>query len=422
MPKKTQSNANNNIRQYREHLGLTQSDFANEAAISITTLKRYESKDYSGNIPLATKEKIARSLGKNIEAVFPPIDAKLSRREFIGEMSGAALGMGIGLGMLSEHDFLSSNSNHQRRSLSKDEVSILADDNFGTWMLFDNLQKGNTTNYVSAVAQGKVVTLTQLAQSSILPQQKEQILILLGDAYLILGRLSREAQNFGAGEEYFQKAMFYAKLTNNSDLKAAIRQRYGFMLIDQQKISVAVKNGQAALIESKGASFPIWAEAQLIAAHALAHAGQFQEAQKIAYQARDAKRGADPDMWIGNIKNPAYVHELFDVSANLAAGKYYDSAQAAEKTIKFLDKQEPDNLQARIHIQWMQATALWEFGAIDDSIMIARNCLNSTQMIGSVINETRLDKLYQRMKRSPYAKRNDVRELGEQLMSSEAPL
>lgn len=181
--------------------------------------------------------------------------------------------------------------------------------------------------------------------------------------------------------------------------------------------SAASKNGEAAFVESKGASFPIWAETQVIAAHAFAHAGRYHEAQRIAYTARDAKPGPDPDMWIGKATNPRTIYAFFDIIANLAAQRNYEAVQAAESTLANLDKEQPENLQWRVHIQTMQATALWELGAVDDAALMATDSLRNTRTIGSVINESRIEGLHQKMRKSVYAKHPLVRGLGEMIMS-----
>lgn len=424
MPKQTPSNERNRIRQYRLASGLNQSELAEKSGIGLSTLARYESVSFLGRIPAKVQTSLAKALNQPIENIFTlPSQQEqresMSRRQFLGGVGASALGVGLGIeGGMAGMEFAGTIwGNHNRQSLSDDEIRILAESNFAAWELFDNLQRGSTADYVSAVAQGKLVTLKHLANCSLPTKQKETVLLFLGDMYLIMGRLAREAQNFGAGEYYFNQAMLVAQEINNADLKAATRQRYGFMLIDQGRFGAAVRNGEAALVESKGASFPIWAEAQVIAAHAFAHAGRYREAQHIAYTARDATPGPDPDMWIGKATNPRTIYAFFDIIANLASQRNYEAVQAAENTIANLDKEQPENLQWRVHIQTMQATALWELGAVDDAAMVATDSLKSTRAIGSVINESRIEGLHQKMRTSIYAKHPLVRELGEMIMT-----
>lgn len=257
MPKRTPSNERNRIRQLREASGLRQDELAAKAGIGTSTLARYEAASFMGRIPAKTQERIAQALGKSVETVFPTPPDMTSRRQFLGNIGATALGVGLAIeGGIAGMEFAGTIwGNNNRRSLSDDEVRILADDNYATWELFDNLQKGATADYVSAVAQGKLVTLRHLANCTLPSKQKQTVLVLLGDMYLILGRLAREAQNFGAGEHYFNQAMLVAQETGNADLKAATRQRYGFMLIDQGRFSTAVRNGEAALEDSNRCIF-----------------------------------------------------------------------------------------------------------------------------------------------------------------------
>jgi hypothetical protein len=66
----------------------------------------------------------------------------------------------------------------------------------------------------------------------------------------------------------------------------------------------------------------------------------------------------------------------------------------------------------------MQATALWELGATNDAVLVTSDSLKSTRLIGSVINEARIEKLYQQMRKLPNGKQQNVRELGEMIMAS----
>lgn len=297
MSKRAAPNQNNNIRFFRESLGLTREQFAEKAQIGRSTLFSYESSKYLGKVSADVRQRIAQALGRSLDEVFPTNTGSVTRRQFVTGVG--ILGAGIAAGTFEQHLPLSTFGARNRQQLSNDEIQTLADDNYAHWELLNTLQRGGSIDYVAAVAQGKLVTLKHLSQCPLLPNQRQTILILLADTYLLLGRICRETQNYGAGDYYCNEAEEIAQEVDAPNLKAAHRLRYGHRLTDQGRYSAAVKQGEAVLVEAKGASFPIWAESQLIAAHAFAHAGRFQEARRIAECSRKATLGGDPKIWIG---------------------------------------------------------------------------------------------------------------------------
>ncbi|MBA3823444.1 MAG: hypothetical protein H0X24_05975 [Ktedonobacterales bacterium] len=184
------------------------------------------------------------------------------------------------------------------------------------------------------------------------------------------------------------------------------------MLLDQERFGTAAKNAQALLEESRRASFPIWAEAQLVAGQALAHVGQYQQAQHIAHQAREAKPGLDPEMWIGEITNPKNVHPFFGVVAGVAAEKYLDAYHAAESVLTLIDTEQPDNLQWRVHVTAMQARALFGLNDVSGATTLAAESWRNSVAINSLVNQARIEKLYHEMRKKS-GKHAGVKSLGE---------
>lgn len=237
MAKRTAFNLNNNIRQLREAAGITRAELAENAGIGLSTLARYESSSFDGTISNCVQQQIAQALNKDISAVFPQRETGVSRRQFIGGAVGAGLAIG-GMGpYLAEGVFSRA---HNRQQLSSTEIKVLADDNYALWELLNTLQRGGSIDYVTAVAQGKLVTLKHLAQCPLLPNQRTTILKLLADVYILLGRIARETQNYGAGDYYAQEAEVIAREIDDPNVKAVHRLRYGHMLIDQGRFAAAV--------------------------------------------------------------------------------------------------------------------------------------------------------------------------------------
>lgn len=408
----------NNVRLYREAIGLTQNDLSLKTTIPAPTLRRYEKGEV--RIPERNKKLIADALDKSVEKVFPihASENSMNRRQFLGSTVIA----GAGLAMAGLSPFMLTNPAFQgtRHELSKEEIAILAEDNYGLWELLNALQRGTSIQFVSSVAQGKLIVLKHLSECTLLPNQRTTMLNLLADVHLLYGRITRETQDFGIGQLYFQEAFRIAKETGNIDLKTAAHQRYGYMLLDLERYTAAVQNAEEAMVHGKNAAFPIWGEIQLYAARAYAYSGQVDKARSIASRARDMRRGHDPDIWYGKLLNPQTSYATFEIVANITAQRNYEAAQAAEETITYLDREEPDNLQWRAHIQELHATALWQLGSIDEAVATAKESLLNTRTVGSIVNETRIEKLYHKMRTSPHGKRQSIKELG--LLVATSPL
>lgn len=301
----------------------------------------------------------------------------------------------------------------QKKGDIEREINTLAEDNYGLWELLNALQRGASIQFIYSVTQGRLLTLKHLADCSLLPYQRNTMLNFLADAYLILGRITREIQDYGTGYACFQEALRIARETGNTDLKAAAHQRYGYMLLDLERYTAAQQNAEEAMADGIDAAFPIWGEIQIYAAQTYAHLGDINKARSLARKARDMERGRDPEIWFGKLLNPQTSYANFEIVANIAAQKNYEAVQAAEETIKYLDREEPDNLQWRANIQEQYATALWQLGNIDEAVAMAKESLISTRTVGSIVNEVRIEKLYHKMRTSPFKKRQSVRELGE---------
>jgi transcriptional regulator with XRE-family HTH domain len=400
----------NNIRLYREAIGLTQNDLSLRTSIPAPTLRRYEKGEV--RISEQNRKAIAEALDKPVEKVFPTQapTVTMDRRQFFG----AAIA-GTGLAAVGLNPIMLTNPTFQgtRHEMSKDEISTLAEDNYGLWELLNALQRGASIQFIYSVTQGRLLTLKHLADCSLLPYQRNIMLNFLADAYLILGRITREIQDYGTGYACFQEALRIARETGNTDLKAAAHQRYGYMLLDLERYTAAQQNAEEAMADCKDAAFPIWGEVQLYAAKTYAYLGQIGKAKSIAAKARDMERGRDPEVWFGKLLNPQTSYANFELIADVAAEQNFEAVQAAEATLKYLDREEPDNLQWRTNIQELYATALWQLGNIDEAVAVAKESLLLTRAVGSIVNEARIEKLYHKMRTSPFKKRQSIRELGE---------
>lgn len=403
----TKSPLPNHIRQYRELAGLTQNDLALRAQIAAPTLRRYEK---GGIVPERVKGAIAQALDKPIERVFPPHSAEttINRRQFIEAAGLGVAGLTIGGGAASVNPAFLGN----RHDLSQDEIAILAEDNYGLWELLNALQRGASIQFVLAIAQGKLLTLHHLATCSLLPTQRDTMLNLLADAHLLLGRIARETQDYGTGQQHFKQALTIAEQTGNVDLLAAARQRYGYLLLDLERYPAALANAERAMSEGAKAAYPIRSEVALYAAQCYAHMGQIDAARALAARTREERKGADPIIWFGKLLNPQTSYGHAQITIDVAADRNVEAISAAEDTLAHLDREEPDNLQWRSHIQEQYATALWQLGHIDESVAIATESLNNSRTVGSIANEARIDKLYRQMIKTPARRESSVIQLG----------
>jgi tetratricopeptide (TPR) repeat protein len=178
-----------------------------------------------------------------------------------------------------------------------------------------------------------------------------------------------------------------------------------------------LQNANAILEVAKHASIPLWAEAQLIAGEAMAYVGQYTEAQRLAYQARN-KSGSDPEIYVGMITNPKAVYDDYRLIIGMAAQKYHDAYQASVDALEMLSQEQGDNLQWQVDIEAMQAHALWAIGDLEGAVTVASQCLRGSQQIESAIGPGRLNTLYIQMVQSGHGKQPKVREFGEMLLSS----
>ncbi len=224
MPKRTPSSTNNRIREIRTAKGVRQEELADAAHISRSALSRYEQATFIGSIPTDVQKAIATALDAPIERVFPTTtvhfqqDPALSRRDLLTGGAGI-LGASLVFGATDPFGLASplSTWTSRRQDLSPEEIRTLADSNFSAWMLFESMQRGTTIEYVTAIAQGQIAALRHLSSGSLLPGQKSTMLLLMGDMYLLLGRLARETQNYGFGESVFAEAMKIAHEIDNCD-------------------------------------------------------------------------------------------------------------------------------------------------------------------------------------------------------------
>ncbi|MBA3824960.1 MAG: helix-turn-helix domain-containing protein [Ktedonobacterales bacterium] len=423
MPTTKQEGPMNNIRIYREGLGLTQNDLALRTQIPAPTLRRYEKS--SVKISAVNQKIIAEALTQPIDILFPDPAQKralpssqyqMNRREFLG----AAAITGTGLSMVGLSPFMLTNPafNKSRKEFSKDELNILAEENYGLWELLNALQRGTSINFVSSVAQGKLLTLQHLSQGSLLPTQHNMLLNFLADVYVLLGRICQEVQDYGSGEAYFREALSIAQETGNVDLKTATRQRYGYMLINQERYRAALQNAEIGIEEGKSATFPIWGEIQLCAAECYAYTGNISKARTVAARARNINRGRDPEIWFGKLLNPKTSYIKNEIVINLAAQHNDEAIRASEDALHNLEKEEPDNLTWRASLQELQARALWQFGRHEESMTTAKESLMNARKVGSVVTETKIEKLHHQMENSPLRTRYGVQVIGELLASS----
>jgi transcriptional regulator with XRE-family HTH domain len=91
----TNQSFSNNIRLYREAIGLTQNDLALKTTIPAPTLRRYEKGET--RIPERNKITIADALNQPLESIFPsqPVTAEINRRQFLGMTTAIGTGLSI---------------------------------------------------------------------------------------------------------------------------------------------------------------------------------------------------------------------------------------------------------------------------------------------------------------------------------------
>ncbi len=293
----------------------------------------------------------------------------------------------------------------------------LIDANHATWQLLEGVQRGVSLDYINSIAHGKLVALAHLAQHALPTAQKRTLQLLIGDMHILLGRLQRDIMNFGTAEAHFHRAIEIAREIGSADLETAARHRLGNMvLLDELKPTAAVRNADILLEVSKKASFPLWAEAQLMAGAAYAYAGRYSETQQLTATAK-ARKGPDPEMWIGGITNPPAIYADMALITSLAVGKYGEAYQHSVETINLIEADYPDNTHWRLNVESMQAHSLWGLRDTKSAAETAMKCLISSRVIGNTASEARLERLYTMMAQSKEYKHPAVKAFGERLFA-----
>ncbi|MBA3822464.1 MAG: helix-turn-helix transcriptional regulator [Ktedonobacterales bacterium] len=411
MPKRfSAGSASNRIKAIRTEKGLTQEELATKAGISRSTLHTYESAGFKGRMPTTVQKSIADVLEKAPEEVFSmSSQTHLDRRQMFS-------GAGVGLLALSTFPFSTSfpmNAHTQAfKQLNTEQIHEIGDSNFATWSLFDSAQSELQVEYVKAVTNGKIVMLSQLLQLSLIPNQKAKVQNLLADMYILLGRISIEQQNYSIANQALEQAEAIALETRTPDLIAAMRQRYSFLYIEQERYFQAVGQANRALDEIKGASHPLWAEARYMAAEALARTGEMRAALKLHHETQQTTSRQEPEFWYGKLRNMKTNALICEILIFLSGNKNDEAMQTTEATMKQVLCDEPDNLRWLSRVESLHATALWQFGAVDASMDYAQRALIHARQVGSLRNETHIEKLFQKAIASPYRKQPEVKSLG----------
>jgi transcriptional regulator with XRE-family HTH domain len=405
----------NRIKEFREAAGLTQQELAEASGVARNSISLYEASTYTGKIRADVQERIATALQQPVSVVFGAAPTDMSRRQMLTNL--ATLGAGAaGLGMVGGiplSDMLFRRITH----LSDADMRQLIDANHATWQLLEGVQRGVSLDYINSIAHGKLVALTQLAQHSLPAAQRKTLLLLIGDMHILLGRLQRDIMNYGTAEAHFNRAIEIAKEIDSADLETAARHRLGNMiLLDALKPTAAVRNADILLEVSKKASFPLWAEAQLMAGAAYAYAGRYSETQRLTAEAR-ARKGPDPEIWIGAIGNPPAIYADMALITSLAVGRYVEAYQHSVEAIDLINADYPDNTHWRLNVESMQAQALWGLRDTKDAAETAIKCLISSRVIGNAASEARLERLYTLMAQSKESKHPAVKTFGEHLFA-----
>ncbi len=405
----------NRIKEFREVAGLTQQELAEASGIARNSISLYEGSACTGKIRADVQERIAAALQQPVSIVFGTAPNDMSRRQMLTNL--ATLGAGaVSLGIVASTP-LSDAPFRRITRLSDTDMRQLIDANHATWQLLEGVQRGVTLDYVNSIAHGKLVALAHLAQHSLPTIQKNTLQLLIGDMHVLLGRLQRDIMNFGTAEAHFNRAIEIAREIGSADLETAARHRLGNMvLLDELKPTAAMRNADILLEVSKKASFPLWAEAQLMAGAAYAYTGKYSETQRLRATAQ-ARKGPDPEMWIGGIGNPPAIYADMALITCLAVGHYADAYQHSVEAINLIEMDYPDNTHWRLNVESMQAQALWGLKDTKGAAETAMKCLISSRVIGNTASEARLERLYTQMAQSKESKHPAMKAFGEHLFA-----
>ncbi len=109
---------------------------------------------------------------------------------------------------------------------------------------------------------------------------------------------------------------------------------------------------------------------------------------------------------------------MTEITILTSAKKNSEAVKIAEEAFQQVIRDEPDNIRWLSRVETLNAMALWQFGAIEQSSDFAQRAWQHSQQIGSIRNETSIEKLYQRMLASKYRKEPSIRVLGEALANA----
>jgi tetratricopeptide (TPR) repeat protein len=327
-------------------------------------------------------------------------------------LAGGAIGVGI-----ASATPLASAPFRSITRLSRDDIQQLFEANHATWQLLEGVQRGVSLDYINSIAHGKLIALSHLAENMLHGGQTNTLRLLIGDMYVLLGRLQRDIMNFGTAEAHFNQAIAIAQEIESADLETAARHRLGNMLLlDEMKPTAAVRNADVLLEISKRASFPLWAEAQLMAGAAYAYVGRYAEYQRLESIAR-TKKGPDPETWIGGISNPPAIYADMALITSLGTGNYVTAHQHSVEAIDMITRDYPDSTHWRLNVEGMQAQALWGLKDVKGAAETAMKCLVGSRVIGNTASEARLERLYTVMSQSKESKHPAVKAFGEHLFA-----
>jgi transcriptional regulator with XRE-family HTH domain len=165
----------NRIRQFREQLGITQTELAEKAAISQSTIARVEA---GQPIKFHVAERIAAALGKSVSAIFPEARSAIRRISKSGSIITASMADRVALSTAGLDDFW----DHAIEVEFPNGGELVGDIPLSEWHRVRELMREKTSDYYSE-SKSSFIELGLVDSNLILNLSAVRAINLVEDAY-----------------------------------------------------------------------------------------------------------------------------------------------------------------------------------------------------------------------------------------------
>jgi transcriptional regulator with XRE-family HTH domain len=248
--------------------------------------------------------------------------------------------------------------------------------------------------------------------------RQNQIIELLCQYHQLVGHVLREQKDYQAAFSHANRAVKIAKSTENTELIASALLRRGFISFDQDQITNALTDLDAALPFANHARAPLKGFILQVAGHCHAHvkgsnADRIQalnlldKAGNIARQSR-----LEDDQSFVRFNLGWYQQERAE--ALIVLGRSSDALDELARAEKNLGPNQPRRIA---YINILQAEAYLADGEPVVAAGCAEDAFNVSQSVSSEFNISRIQELYEKLKNSKHGDSPQIARLGHLLQA-----